>query len=203
MKHPCKIKQHKMHPGQAQLPPLGTTAGEQPRRAAGGGRGEPGLRGQQNQVSLCTSAQFDSSALTNPFLIELYRPEVHKREIKMQPESHTKRRIIPGKCFCSPGALDVQTKTTVSLAPPNSQQRFATQKTNASQTPHCRGSDSAQEGSEPQPGCTAGTPQHPPPQDSPRTRGSCPEPSLGARPHAGSAACSHGGLQGSVTCTGI
>lgn len=48
-------------------------------------------------------------------------------EIKTQPESHTKRRIIPGERFCSPGALYVQTKTAViSLAPPNSQQCFLT-----------------------------------------------------------------------------
>lgn len=81
----------------------------------------------------------------------------------MQPESHTKRRIIPGKCFCSPGALDFQSKTAVSLALPNSQQRFPTQKTNASQTPCCRRSDSARVGSGPRPRCKAGTPQHPPP----------------------------------------
>lgn len=200
MTRACKIKQHKTHPRADTGPSPGNHIPRVPPRAASGGRGELGQRGQQNRLSLCTSAQFESSALTNPFLIELYRPELPKLEIETQPESHTKRRIIPGKCFRSPGALQVQNKKVLPF-PWHHPTASNAVRFEGSKLLLTEGAASARAGSEPQPGCEAGTPQHPR-LNPPGTTGS-PEPLPGAHPHAGSAACSHKRMRGSVTCTGI
>lgn len=122
MKHPCKIQQHQTHPGRHGSLPWGP----QPRGVPQGSRRWQGTAWAVGTAAPGLSAPLllYSSALANPPQPSS-TAQLPKREIKIQPESHTTRRIIPGKHFCSPGALHVHNRNAiVPLAPPSSAARF-------------------------------------------------------------------------------